>query len=207
MLRHASLAPSCPADLGHAYWEGRSFVYGVVAAEPGGLDGVAPGKVWTNADTDYAVDYVFRDGSTLDQRVERVAPAHQARRSGPSAYVPDITSSFDVPVLSIHTLGDYYVPFSMEQFYAAEAVEQGTDDLLVQRAVRAAGHCEFTPQEAASQFLDRVEWVEEGVEPAGQSVLDRDMVASPDYGCPFTTPVTTGTRSLYDPCPEPTAGG
>ncbi len=195
-------------DAAFAFWEGQNFVYNVVATEPGGLDGVAPGDVWTNADTDYPIDYTFPDGSTLDERVERVAPAHQARRSGPSAYVPDITASFDVPVLSIHTIGDYYVPFSMEQYYAAEAEEQGTSDLLVQRAVRAAGHCEFTPEEASAQFLDLVEWVNEDVEPAGQSVLDPEVVASPTYGCPFTTPVRTGTRALYDPCPAaPTGGG
>jgi hypothetical protein len=188
------------ADAAFGYWEGQSFVYGVVATEPGGLDGVAPGAVWSNVDTDYPVDFEFGDGSTLDERVERVAPAHKARRGGPSAYVPDITGDFDVPVLSIHTLGDYYVPFSMEQYYALDAQEQGNADLLVQRAIRAAGHCEFTPDEAATQFLDLVQWVEEGEEPAGASVLDPEVVASPDYGCEFTTPVRTDTRVFYDEC-------
>lgn len=199
-------------DAAFAYWEGQSFVYGVAATEPGGLDGVAPGAVWSNVDTDYPVDYVFPDGSTLDEEVERVAPAHRARRGGPSAYVPDITGDFDVPVLSVHTLGDYYVPFSMEQYYALDAQQQGNADLLVQRAVRAAGHCEFTPEEASAQFLDLVQWVEEGVRPAGASVLDPEVVASPDYGCAFTTPLAatepaeSSTRGLYEPCP-PGSGG
>ncbi|TFV58125.1 esterase [Geodermatophilus sp. DF01-2] len=193
-------------DEAFGYWEGQSFVYGVVATEPGGLDGVAPGAVWSNVDTDYPIDYTFDDGSTLDEQVERVAPAHQARRSGPSAYVPDITGDFDVPVLSIHTLGDYYVPFSMQQYYAADAAEEGNADLLVQRPIRAAGHCEFTPEEASAQFFDLVEWVDEGVEPAGVPVLDPEVVASPDYGCAFTTPARTGTRAMYDPCPVATAG-
>ena len=187
-------------DEAFGYWEGRSFVYGVVTTEPAGLDGVAPGRVWTNADTDYPIDYTFEEGSTLDERVERVAPAHQARRSGPSAYVPDITGDFEVPVLSVHTLGDYYVPFSMQQYYAADAAAQGNEDLLVQRAIRAAGHCEFTPEEAADQFLDLVQWVEDGVKPEGASVLNPDVVADPDYGCEFTTPVRTGTRAFYDIC-------
>ena len=189
-------------DAAFGFWEGRSFVYGVVVSEPAGLDGVAPGPVWTNADTDYPIDHVFEDGTTLDQRVERVAPAHQARRSGPSAYVPDITGDFDVPVLSVHTLGDYYVPFSMQQYYAADALEQGNADLLVQRAIRAAGHCEFTAEEARAQFLDLVDWVGDGVRPAGASVLDPSVVAAEDYGCEFTTPVRTGTRAFYEPCAE-----
>ncbi|WP_346622072.1 esterase [Blastococcus montanus] len=188
-------------DEAFAYWEGRSFVYGVVATEPGGLDGVAPGPVWSNVDTDYPIDHTFDDGSTLDERIERVAPAHQARRSGPSAYVPDITGDIDVPVLSIHTLGDYYVPFSMQQYYAEDVLEEGNEDLLVQRAIRAAGHCEFTPEEASAQFFDLVEWVEDGVTPAGASVLDDAVVASPTYGCEFTTPAATGTRVFYEPCP------
>ncbi len=207
LVTEISGGPRPGDDAAFDFWEGENFVYGVVATEPGGLDGVAPGAVWTNADTDYPDElvvpggFVFADGESLDERVERVAPAPQARRTGPSASVPDITASFDVPVLSVHTLGDYFVPFSMEQYYAAEAAEQGTSDLLVQRAVRAAGHCEFTPEEAEAQFLDLVQWVEEGERPAGQPVLDRDVVASPDYGCAFTTPVGTGTRVLYPACP------
>jgi hypothetical protein len=207
LVTEISGGPRPGDDAAFEFWEGENFVYGVVATEPGGLDGVAPGAVWTNADTDYPDElvvpggFVFAGGESLDERVERVAPAPQARRTGPSASVPDIRASFDVPVLSVHTLGDYFVPFSMEQYYAAEAAEQGTSDLLVQRAVRAAGHCEFTPEEAEAQFLDLVQWVEEGERPAGQPVLDRDVVASPDYGCAFTTPVRTGTRVLYPTCP------
>ena len=168
--------------------------------QPGGTVGVAPGNVATNATDDYPDVYVFADGTTLDQRIERIAPAHQARRGGSSAYIPEITATFDVPVLTLHTLGDYYVPFSMQQVYAAEAEQQGTRDLLVQRAVRAAGHCEFTPQEATQQFDDLVAWVEDGVEPAGDDVLDAAAVAAPDFGCEWTTPTRTGTRRLYPTC-------
>jgi hypothetical protein len=121
-------------------------------------------------------------------------------------------------VLSLHGLGDYYVPFSMEQVYAAEAQRQGTDGLLVQRAVRTAGHCEFTPQEAQRAFADLVRWVEsrggEGREarPGGDDVLDRREVASAAFGCRWTTPAAAlpaearGTRELYAPCPRPAAG-
>jgi hypothetical protein len=194
-------------DEAFGYWEGQNFVYGVVTTEPSGLDGVSPGAVWSNVDIDYPIDYTFEDGTTLDQRVERVAPAHKARVDGPRPYVPPITGNIDVPVLSIHNLGDYYVPFSMEQYYAADVAAQGKSDLLVQRAVRAAGHCEFTPEEAGDQFLDLVDWVNNGVTPAGAPVLDPAVVADPNYGCEFTTPVATGTRGMYAPCPAPTTGG
>ena len=42
-----------------------------------------------------------------------------------------------VPVLSLHDLGDLFVPFSMEQYYAADVAANGQSDLLVQRAIRA----------------------------------------------------------------------
>ncbi|TYP86850.1 esterase [Blastococcus xanthinilyticus] len=190
-------------DEAFGYWEGQNFVYGVVTGEPGGLDGVTQGALWSNEDTDYPVDYTFEDGSTLDQRVERVAPAPGTRSRYLSVPVPAITGDIDVPVLSSHTLGDYYVPFSMEQYYARDVAAQGNADLLVTRPIRAAGHCEYTPEEAASQFLDLVDWVDNGVKPAGASVLDPEVVADPDYGCEFTTPVRTGTRAFYAECPTP----
>ncbi|CCG01941.1 lipase/esterase [Blastococcus saxobsidens] len=212
LVTEISGGPRPGAENAFAFWEGRNFVYGVVAAEPGGLDGVAPGPVWSNVDTDYPDKRIVPggvlvgDGKTLDEAIERVAPAPEARRSGPDAYVPDITGDIDVPVLSIHTLGDYYVPFSMEQYYAADVREQGNKRLLVQRAIRAAGHCEFTNAEAADQFLDLVDWVENGVKPEGASVLNRNVVADPAYGCEFTSTGTGGTRGLYAPCPVPAPG-
>jgi hypothetical protein len=212
LITEISGGPRPGDDAAFAFWEGRDFVYNVVATEPGGLDGVAPGAVWSNVDTDYPDERVVEGGvvlekGTLDEEIERVAPAPQARRSGPSAYVPDITGDIDVPVLSIHNLGDYYVPFSMEQYYAADVAAEGNEDLLVQRAIRAAGHCEFTPEEARAQFLDLVNWVDNGEKPAGASVLERDVVADPNYGCEFTTPIRTATRALYAPCPVPTPAG
>ncbi len=195
--------PRPGANASFDFWERRSFLFGILGNQPGGTVGVAPGNVATNATDDYPVDFVLPDGRTLDQAIERVAPAHQARRSGPSAYIPDINATFDVPVLSIHNLGDYFVPFSMEQVYAAEAEQQGTRDLLVQRSIRATGHCEFAPQEAIAQFDDLVRWVEDGVKPEGDDVLNRAEVASATFGCEWSAPVRTGTRSFYPVCPTP----
>ena len=186
-------------DAAFTFWEGQTFVLGLLGSTPGGLDGVTPGSLATNATTDYP-DVATVGTRPLDQVIERVAPAHQARRTGPSAYVPDIQGTFKVPVLSIHTLGDYFVPFSMEQAYARDVAANGDPDLLVQRAIRAAGHCEFTPAEATAQFDDLVGWVERGVKPAGDDVRTRAVVAGATYGCAFTSASRAGTRAYYPPC-------
>jgi hypothetical protein len=69
--------------------------------------------------------------------------------------------------------------------------------LLVQRAIRGRGHCEFTTAEVVTAFDDLVNWVENGVKPAGDDILDPQVVAQPDFGCQFT-PVD---HPLVPPCP------
>ena len=103
--------------------------------------------------------------------------------------MPAITGRFDVPVLTMHDLGDLFVPFSMEQEYARDAARQGTSDLLVQRAIRGVAHCDFSTQEYVQAFTDLVAWVEQGVRPAGDDVLDPATVADRRYGCRFTVPL------------------
>jgi hypothetical protein len=89
-------------------------------------------------------------------------------------------------MLTLHTLGDLFVPFHMEQEYAARVAAHGASHLLVQRATRDFGHCTFTPLELVQTFVDLVTWVEGGVKPAGDNVLDAAAVADPNFGCTFT---------------------
>ena len=101
-------------------------------------------------------------------------------------WIPKINGEFSVPVVTLHTLGDIYVPFHMEQVYRQRAAAKGNSDLLVQRAIRAAGHCDFTVAERVAAFADLSKWVETGVKPAGDDVLTASVVAGPDYGCTHT---------------------
>jgi hypothetical protein len=84
---------------------------------------------------------------------------------------PRINGTFSIPVVSMHTLGELFVPFHMEQVYARRAVANGNDDLVVVRAIRDTGHCGFTPTEQIQAFADMVTWVETGVRPDGDDVL------------------------------------
>ncbi|PKM30158.1 MAG: alpha/beta hydrolase [Gammaproteobacteria bacterium HGW-Gammaproteobacteria-11] len=138
-------------------------------------------------------------------QAEAVPGANGLRDDG-LRLIPVINGEFDVPVLTMHTLGDLFVPFSMQQIYYQRALERGNEDLLVQRAIRSPGHCEFSQAEFVQSFSDLVSWVETGVRPAGDVVNDPEVVADANYGCTFTidgpSPVP-GFRSLAsaaEPC-------
>ena len=75
----------------------------------------------------------------------------------------------------------------MEQIYAQRVAAHGASHLLVQRAIRDFGHCTFTGEEIVTAFVELVNWVEHGVKPAGDDVLDPAAVAAPDFGCAFNS--------------------
>ncbi|MCP5044751.1 MAG: alpha/beta hydrolase, partial [bacterium] len=68
-----------------------------------------------------------------------------------------------------------------------------------QRATRAIGHCEFSPEELIETFDDLVSWVEDDVVPGGDDILDPATVADPLFGCNYSRG-TTATRP-FAPCP------
>jgi hypothetical protein len=131
----------------------------------------------------------------------RVGAAVRSGRRRGLSNVPVVTGNIPVPVLSLHNLGDLFVPFHNEVVYEAEVAAQGKSDLLVQRAIRGVNHCGFTTTEYETAFTDLVTWVEQGIRPAGDDVGDPTVVASPDFGCQFTDFTTPGGHLLPAPCP------
>ena len=101
-------------------------------------------------------------------------------------------------MLTMHNLGDLFVPFSMETIYAERVAARGYSDNLVQRAIRGVSHCGFTTAEYDRAFSDLVDWAEDGEKPKGDNVLDPAAIADPNYGCKFTE----GEHVLAEPCPE-----
>lgn len=122
-------------------------------------------------------------------------PEANRLRSDGLRWIPKVNGEFKIPVVSIHTLGDMYVPFSMQQIYRARAEANGNGDMLVQRAVRAPSHCDFTIQEQAEAFDAMVNWAENNVKPAGDDVSTPSTVADPNYGCAFSRPPVAGVDS------------
>jgi hypothetical protein len=118
-------------------------------------------------------------------RAVPVPDINRPRRDG-LRWMPVLHGEFDVPVLNLHTLGDLYVPFKMQQVYQQRAAAKGRDKLLVQRAIRDVGHCAFTAAEAATAFDDLTAWAAGGAKPAADDVMSPQVIAAPDYGCRFT---------------------
>ncbi|GGF46907.1 alpha/beta hydrolase [Marmoricola endophyticus] len=196
------------ADQAFAYW--KDFPFTLYQVDNGGSLAENPGRLAQNLDTDYRPNRPAR----VNRTVQRVAPRDAASRTtNRLTQVPTIQGRPDVPVLSLHGLGDYYVPFDEEQIYARDVAANHQQSLLVQRAIREAGHCEFTPTEAARGFADLTRWVESRdakgpvLRPEGDDVLKPAAVADPSYGCRFTDPAAYDdpkaypTRSLYPRCP------
>jgi pimeloyl-ACP methyl ester carboxylesterase len=159
----------------------------------------APGVGVENSDVVYQFDddpNLSAEEQAFNDGVVRVTADPQARAGG-LRQVPQISGDIGVPVLTLHNLGDLFVPFHNEVEYAKRVNAHGKGDLLVQRAIRGVGHCDFTAAEFGGAFLDLVTWVETGVKPTGDDVLDPAKVADPLFGCNFTQ----GTHLLGVPCP------
>ena len=201
-------------ELGLAYGGSFSAAYGVF-----GLDGTVNGILnKSSLDTNrfvYAIDNDPAGSAALNasaQKLTAAPDANRLRRDG-LRWVPVTTGNIRIPVVTLHTLGDLYVPFSMEQIYQRRVTARGNGNLLVQRAIRGATHCDFTVAEQAEAFEAMVRWERDGVKPAGDDVVTASTVAQPSYGCRFTrntpgaddTATTLQLRTLIAsttaPCP------
>ena len=163
------------------------FLFGLYPGLSGGTIGVAPGNVVDNRRTVYQLDgdpRLSAEERRLNATVLRVAATASA--SPDLSGIPAVAGDPRIPVLSLHGLGDLFVPFSMEQAYARRTLGHGQRWLFVSRAIRATGHCDFTQAELQRGFDDLVGWVRTGHRPAGDAVLQRTLVARPTFGCRFT---------------------
>lgn len=181
------------------------FLFGVYPGLTGGTSDITQGNVTSNDDTVYQVDAdpaLTATEQALNATVLRVSEAPQGRRPQGLAGIPAISGDLSIPVLTLHDLGDLFVPFSMEQVYARRVAANGDSALLTQRAIRGTGHCDFTAAEMIRGFDDLVTQVETGVKPAGDDVLTPSVVAASTYGCRFTSTANRAPQpSYFPPCP------
>jgi pimeloyl-ACP methyl ester carboxylesterase len=97
--------------------------------------------------------------------VERYTMPPDARNYLEKYYVP--TGELRDPTITVHTLFDPLVPYFHEPAFAQAVLAAGAQDLLVQRAVPAYGHCAIPLPVVLQSFLDLVAWTTTGVKPAG----------------------------------------
>src|SRR5262245_12939002 len=151
----------------------------------------SPGR--ENANTVYQFDTdpaLSPDEQAFNDTIVRLSAATQDRNPqgihSEKTSSPYLSGRFRIPVLTLHILGDLFVPFHMEQVYARRVIDVGDPDLLVQRAIRGRAHCEFLAGELTTAFNDLVNWVTDGIRPDGDDILDPANVAALDFGCQFT---------------------
>lgn len=200
-------------------WSGPLSFSGIITAQSlaflgGGLD---------NSDTIYHLDVdpaVSAEESDLNNDITRVVGSPPFRTDAgwspnpddPELLVPRLTGQLAKPVVSLHTLGDLFVPFTMAENYVAKAESAGSSDLLVTRAIRDVNHCGFTDEEVSAAFDDLVLWTKTGERPVGADLTTPASIASADFGCAFTTGSSI-TRFSVPACPgveepgEPGTGG
>jgi hypothetical protein len=111
------------------------------------------------------------NSSTLNREIPRVVPAPGARSYDANPVFAELTGEIRVPVMAIHQTADFRVPFRLQQDYRRRTEKAGTSHLLVQRAVRSAGHCGIENAVRELAFDDLVAWIEKGTVPAGDDVL------------------------------------
>jgi hypothetical protein len=166
------------------------FLFGLYPGLSGGTENIAAGNVTGNRFTVYRSTDQRRLSAAdrkLNAEVLRVRPTATAD-PGLNG-VPRVNGRPPVPVLSLHDIGDLFVPYSMEQVYARRAAANGRSRLFVSRAIRGVNHCDFTQPELQQGFDDLVRWVRTGHRPGGDAILNPKAVAGPAYGCRYTVGV------------------
>jgi hypothetical protein len=165
------------------------FLFGLYPGTTGGSIGYADGNVASNTGTTYQLDNdpaVSSAEQALNEQVLRVAATSTATTNPARTELPDIAGTPGIPVLSLHDLGDLFVPLSMDQVYARQVAANGQGALFADRAIRGTGHCEFGDNELSAAFTDLVTWAHTGTPAAGDDILDPAEVADPTFGCRFT---------------------
>ena len=165
----------------------RRYEANLLLSIEGAGSGSTAARAASNADTVYHIDPglgLSDDG--VNSGVRRLQFDPEARDPQKHPEFGSVSGKLEEPLLSIHTTGDFFVPFSLHQSYRRKVEAAGDGDLLVQRAVRRPGHCEFTIAEQARAFDDLVRWAEEGLRPEGDNFLAPDLS---DIGLKFTDPL------------------
>ena len=218
VVRYLSGGPRAFFDEGWADASHQNNIWSALG-DDGTVSGILNDNVLDTTQLFYKVDASSPDVTDIDTSFNaaafQITPTDDAnrQRSDGLRWIPVIHGEIDVPVVTLHTLGDLFVPFRMEQVYAERTRAKGTSQWLVQRAIRDVGHCAFTAAEAQAAFATMVAWEAGGAKPGGDDVTDPVTVAGSGFGCAYTdnTPsaedytapaVRAGYQAHYPACPS-----
>lgn len=174
-------------DLAWNYWNSTDFLFSLAVGD--GSFPRAPGSAVDNAETIYQLDgdpVLSPEEELFNRDIFRLAAQPQTRRKQGLAQIPTISGDINIPVLTLHNLGDLFVPVLNQVEYHQRVAANGKSDLLAQRAIRGVNHCGFTPDEFGTAFLELKAWVEGGPKPAEDDFSTPASIAAEDFGCQFT---------------------
>jgi pimeloyl-ACP methyl ester carboxylesterase len=106
----------------------------------------------------------------------------------------ELTGRLQMPLLTMHTTGDWQVPIDEQQTLRRIVDAAGSGGMLVQRVVRDEKHCGFTNAEWAQGLNDLMGWVERGQKPGGDDVMVRDLA---NVGTTYTLTPRAGTNESW----------
>ena len=118
----------------------------------------------------------------VNARVIRIRGKDGVRNVDPN--FSDPSGIVSAPLMMIHTTGDHGTPISVLRSVKKAVDSRGDSDLLVQRAIRAPGHGDFTAREKEKCWDDFFAWVQEGKKPYGDDLTGSLL----DVGKQFTDP-------------------
>ena len=189
------------------------FLFGLYPGTTGGTIYYANGNIAGNQNTFYHfADQKFKNLQSelkLNLAALRVSRTVPFSSNPTTTELPDVVGDPGIPVLSLHGIGDLFVPLAMDQRYNQLMIAHGEGNLFVDRAIREVGHCSYTQSELQSGFQALVNWVNTGEKPAGDNILDPRVVSAPTFGCRFTDP-TAGSHPNFratSSCPPVSSGG
>ncbi|AKJ31439.1 alpha/beta hydrolase [Caldimonas brevitalea] len=202
-------------DAGYRNTALQSVVWGTAFGGDGTINGILNRNVVDTTRFTYQFDAdpaVSAEEKAFNDAIFRAKAAEGANAERPDGlrWIPKVNGEIDVPVVTLHTLGDMYVPFSMQQIYRKRVEAKGKGALLAQRAIRAPGHCDFTVAEQEAAFETMLQKALDARAPAaGDDVLDPAKVAAAAYGCTFTVntlgrddnPALADVRAALPACP------
>lgn len=187
VLKNITGGPRPMFDQGIAFGGSFPSAYGTFGSD-GTVTGILNRNVLDTRAFTYQIDGDTAGTAALNSSVLKLTAAVDANRLRTDGlrWIPQINGEFKIPVVSIHTLGDLFVPFSMEQVYQKRVAAKGNGNWLVQRAIRGASHCDFSVQEQVEAFDAMIKWERDGIKPTGDDVVTPATVAATTYGCTFT---------------------
>jgi hypothetical protein len=148
-----------------------------------------PARAATNDYVEYSIEPgLGLTSEEINAGIRRLSADPEARNAESHPDAVPTSGRISDPLLTLHGTGDLFVPIHMEQSYRRKVDGAGNGDLLVQRAIRSGGHCQFSAPELETAWADLIAWVEDGSKPEGEDLLG-DLN---DVGRRFTNPLREG---------------